>query len=87
MESLVFVLLFTVAVMMWMSEGAQADMSIRQVCLQRVVMCGEQTFAGVPRPVLSSQPVTIPDKGPWCVHLRSERRPDSGRGRPLLHVK
>jgi hypothetical protein len=82
MESLVFVLLFTVAVMMWMSEGAQADMSIRQVCVQRVVMCGEQACAGMPRSVLSSQPVTISDKGPWCVHLRRERRPHAGRSRP-----
>ena len=81
MELLFFVLLFTVAVMVWMSEGAQAGMSIRQVCVQRVVMCGEQAFAGVPRPVLCSQPVTIPDKGPWSVHLRGERRPDAGRGR------
>jgi len=86
MESLVFVLLFTVFVMVWMSEGSQASMSVRQVCSQRVAMCGEQVLADVPWLALCSQPVTIPDRGPWSVHRRSDRRIDSGRSRPLLHV-
>ena len=86
MESLVFVLLFTVVVMVWMREGSQAGMSVRQVCSQRVAMCGEQVLAGVLWPALRLQPVTIPDRGPWSVHLRSDRRIDSGRSRPLLHV-
>ena len=63
MESLVFVLLFTVFVMVWMSEGSQASMSVRQVCSQRVAMCGEQVLADVPWLALCSQPVTIPDRG------------------------
>ena len=86
MESLVFVLLFTVAVMVWMREGSQAGMSVLQVCSQRVAMCGEQVLAGVLWPALRSQPVTIPDRGPRSVHFRRDRRIDSGRSRPLLHV-
>lgn len=86
MESLVFVLLFTVVLMAWMNEGSQAGMSVRQVCSQRVVMCGEQVLVDVPWPALRSQPVTIPDRGPWSVHFRSDRRIDLGRSRPLLHV-
>ena len=86
MESLVFVLLFTVVVVVWMSEGSQADVSVRQVCSQRVATYGEQVLADVPWPALCSQPVTIPDRGPWSVRLRSDRWIDSGRSRPLLHV-
>lgn len=86
MESLVFVLLFTLVVMVWMREGSQAGMSVRQVCSQRVARGGEQVIVDVVWPALCSQPVTIPDRGLWSVRLRRDRRMESGRRRPLLHV-
>ena len=63
MESLVFVLLFTVVVMVWMREGSQAGMSVRQVCSQRVARGEEQVLTDVLWPAPCSQPVTIPDRG------------------------
>jgi hypothetical protein len=48
MESLVFVLLFTVVVMVWMREGSQAGMSAPQACSPRVARGGEQVLADVP---------------------------------------
>ena len=86
MESLVFFFFFTVVVMVWMREGSQAGMSVRQVCSQRVARGEEQVLADGLWLALGSQPVTIPDRGAWSVRLRCDRRIDSGRSRPLLHV-
>ena len=86
MESLVFVLLFTVVLMVWMRDGSQAGMSAPQACSPRVARGGEQVLADVAWSALCSQPVTIPDRGPWSVRFRRDRRIDSGRSRPLLHV-
>lgn len=79
MESLFFVLFFTVVVMVWMSEGSQAGMSVRQVCLQRVAMRREQMLVDVSWLARFSKPVTTLDSGPWSVYIRNDRRTDSGR--------
>ena len=86
MESLVFVLLFSVVVIAWMSQGARPYVPVRQVCHQ-------------PTPMLENQRLTrIWGHSPWLeyatvrtrrlgsVRARAHVRNDLGRGRPRLYL-
>lgn len=86
MESLVFALFVNVVVMVWMSQGSYAGVSERWVCNRRVLMCGEQVPAGRFESAQGSEHTTLLGTVYWFVHLRGDRRIDSGRGRPLLHL-
>ena len=86
MESLVFVVLFSVVVVAWMSQGSCVGAIVRRVPHQRALMCGEQVLVCTLWPALCSEDATVPVKGRWCVRVRGDRRFDSGRGRPLLHL-
>lgn len=86
MESLVFVVLFSVVVMAWMSEGSQSLVFVRKGSTQRVLMCEGLVLVRVPGCALKSVQAAVPSKRHWYVRFRGDRTIDSGRGRPLLHL-
>ena len=88
MESLNFVVLFTVVVGLWVVQITQVSAFVslmrrnRLFCLLR----REQMYEGMAMGLHCSVPVSVPTKRSCVVRLRGDRRTDSGRGRPLLYL-
>ena len=87
MESLVFVLLFSVVVIAWMGRGAQPCVSVRYERHQPMLMFGDQGLTGFSGRALCSVQATVRTTRYRFAHMRADRRSDSGRGRPLLDLK
>ncbi|ULA68217.1 MAG: hypothetical protein LZF62_320145 [Nitrospira sp.] len=89
MESLVFVLLFSVVVIAGMSQGVRPSAPVRQVCHQRTLKLGDQGLTGIWGHLLSPwlEYATVRTRRQRTAPLRADRRNDSGRGRPLLYLK
>lgn len=85
MESLDFVVLFSVVMVAWVSRVAPVCVSVRQM-IEKSVMSGEQMVARKQWCALSLVPVVVPDKRVRLRRLCKDRRIDSGRGRPPLYL-
>ena len=86
MESLVFVLLFSVVMIVWMGQGAQPCVSVRYVRTQPRMMFGDQVLSNFSGRPLRSVHRAVRASRYWFAHMQADRRNDSGRGRPLLHL-
>jgi hypothetical protein len=84
MESLNFVVLFSVVVVAWVGRMAHAHASVPLVKHTRVLLRREQIRIGMSVGALSAVPVSVASKRSRGIRLPSDRRIDSGRGRPLL---
>ena len=86
MESLDLVMLFSVVVAAWVGWAAHVYACVSQVNQNPVLLCGEQVVAHILRRTLCPIPVAVPIKLSRIFRLRGDRRIDSGRGRPPLHL-
>lgn len=86
MESLNFIVLFSVVMVAWVGRLAHVCASVRQVNESSVLIGREQMLARIPLGTLCPVPVPVPTKRSSYFRLRGERRIDSGRGRPPLHL-
>ncbi len=86
MESLNLVVLFSVVVVAWVGRAAHVCAYVSRVNQNPVLLCGEQVDAHVVLRTLCAMPVAVPIKRSPILRLRGDRRIDSGRGRPLLHL-
>jgi hypothetical protein len=87
MESLGLMLLLSVVVVAWVARIIQANESVpsmKQNWLFWLISSSEQKFEGMSMDLLCSAPVSVPIERSQIIRLRSDRRIDSGRGRPLL---
>ncbi len=87
MESLHFVLLFSVVVIAWVTRITHVKGSVSSVKQNRsfwLLSSKEQTHEGKFLNLPCSVPVTVATKRTRMIRLRGDRRLDSGRGRPLL---
>ncbi|WHZ24443.1 MAG: hypothetical protein OJF47_003555 [Nitrospira sp.] len=85
MESLDFVVLFSVVVMTWVGRVVPVCVSVRQM-IEKSVMGREQMGARRQWCAFSPVPVAVSDKRVRLRRLCKDRRIDSGRGRPPLYV-
>ena len=84
MESLNFVVLFTVVLVAWVGRMAHAC-GVVSLVMQNYVLLGKgQIRTGISMGALCSVPVSVPTKRSRIIRLRGDRTIDSGRGRPLL---
>ena len=86
MESLNLVVLFSVVVAAWVGRATRVCAYMSQVNQNPVLLCGEQVVAHILRRTLCPMPVAVPIKRSRILRLRGDRRIDSGRGRPPLHL-
>ena len=86
MESLNFIVLFSVVMVAWAGRLAHVCASVRQVNESSVLIGRELMLARIPLGTLCSVPVPVPTKRSGYLRLRGERRIDSGRGQPPLHL-
>lgn len=86
MESLDFVVLFSVVMVAWVSRVAPVCVSVRQR-IEKSVLSGEQMVVARNQwYALSPVPVVVPDKRVRLRRLCKDRRIDSGRGLPPLYL-
>lgn len=86
MESLDFVVLFSVVVIAWVGRLAHACGCVSLVKQHWVWLGREQIRTGMSMGALCSVSVSVPTKRSLVIRLRGDRRIDSGRGRPLLYL-
>ncbi len=86
MESLVSVVLFTVVVIAWMSLGLHPVVLVRHVRDQPVLMSRDQGLIDTSWRALCSVHATAQAEQYRFAHMQTDRRNDSSRGRPLLHL-
>lgn len=86
MESLDFVLLFSVVVVAWVGRIAHVYGSVPLVRQNWVWLGREQTSTGMSLGALCSVRISVTTKRSHVIRLRGDRRIDSGRGRPPLYL-
>jgi hypothetical protein len=87
MESLSFIVLFSVVMAAWVDRLAHACTIVRQVDDSSVLLNREPILVGMFSGILCSAHVPIPIKRSGYLRLRGDRRSHSGRGRPPLRLK
>jgi formate-dependent nitrite reductase membrane component NrfD len=87
MESLSFIVLFSVVMVAWVDRLARACTIVRQVDDSSVLLNREPILVGMFSGILCSAHVPIPIKRSGYLRLRGDRRSHSGRGRPPLRLK
>lgn len=86
MESLDFVVLFNVVVVVWVGYAASACAFMKQVGKARNFLGTEHVRAAVSRALICPVHIPVPIRRGQSLRLRCDRRIDSGRGRPPLHL-
>ncbi|ULA60588.1 MAG: hypothetical protein LZF60_250168 [Nitrospira sp.] len=85
MESLVFVLLFSVVVIAWMSQGARPYVPMRQVRHQPTPMLVDQRLTRIWGHSPWLEYATVQTRRRRSARVRADSRTDLGRGRPRLN--
>jgi hypothetical protein len=86
MESLVFVVLLSVVVITGMGQGSQGWVFVRKVSSGGARTYGEQLLAHIPWCAPCSACISGFHGRDRALRLPSDRKIDSGRGRPLLYL-
>ncbi len=84
MESLDFVVLFTVVVVAWVHRLARVYGSVLSVKRNWVWLGKEQILVGMSMGALCSVGVPVATRRSWIMRLRGDRAIDPARGRPPL---